>query len=126
MINDKPKILIIEDNEDLNNMFKIAFEAKDYEVETSLNGIDGISKAAIFKPDLVLLDIMMPQMNGYDFLKALKENTSLKTIVVVNSNLEQEKDAEKAKTLGADFYIKKSENTPFETVEQIDKILQKK
>lgn len=123
--NKTKKILIVEDNEDLVNMFKIAFEEKGYTVEFSLNGIDGIAKAAEFKPDVVLLDIMMPQMNGFDFLKALKNNTSLKTKVVVNSNLEQEKDAEKAKELGADLYLKKSEYTPFQVVEEVEGVISK-
>ena len=89
----KLKVLIIEDNKDLNDMFRIAFEAKDYDVEVSLNGMDGITKAAEWRPDVILLDIMMPQMNGYEVLQALKNNTSLATKVIIISNLEQEKDA---------------------------------
>ncbi len=121
----KTKVLIIEDNEDLNEMFKIAFNAKGYEVEASLNGMDGITKAAEWKPDVIMLDIMMPQMNGYEVLSALKNNTSFPTKVVVNSNLEQEKDADKAIEMGADLYLKKSEHTPFEAVEKVEELLKK-
>ncbi|MBU1089782.1 response regulator [Patescibacteria group bacterium] len=122
----KPKVLIIEDNEDLSNMFQTAFEAKGYEVEASLNGMDGITKAAEWKPDVILLDIMMPQMNGYEVLQALKNNTSLPTKVVISSNLEQEKDAQKAMAMGADLYLKKSEHTPFEAVDKVNALMGRK
>jgi DNA-binding response OmpR family regulator len=121
----KTKILIVEDNDDLNNMLRIALEQDDFEVYTSVNGIDGITKAVQVKPDLILLDIMMPQMDGYEVLKALQNNTSLKTIVVVNSNLEQKKDAEKAFKYGAHYCLKKSGYTPFEVVEKVKEILAK-
>ncbi|MCF7845996.1 MAG: response regulator [Candidatus Peribacteraceae bacterium] len=117
------KVLIIEDNADLSEMFKTAFEAKGYEAQISLNGMDGITKAAEWKPDVILLDIMMPQMNGYEVLSALKNNTSLPTKVVVSSNLEQEKDEQKAMQMGADLYLKKSEQTPFETVEKVAELM---
>ncbi len=122
-MHDKFKILIIEDNEDLNEMFQIAFDADKFEIESCLNGVDGITKAVEFKPNLILLDIMMPQMDGYEVLKALKKNTSLKTTVVVNSNLEQKQDAEKALKLGADYYLRKSEYTPFELANKVEDIL---
>ncbi len=123
MNEEKPKVLIVEDNEDLNNMFQTAFAAKGYEVEISLNGMDGITKAAEFKPDVILLDIMMPQMNGYEVLQALKNNTNLPTKVVINSNLEQEGDEQKALDMGADLYLKKSEHTPFEAVEKVNELM---
>ena len=119
----KLKVLIIEDNKDLNDMFRIAFEAKDYDVEVSLNGMDGITKAAEWRPDVILLDIMMPQMNGYEVLQALKNNTSLATKVIIISNLEQEKDAKKAIDMGADLYLKKSEHTPFEAVDKVNELM---
>lgn len=123
MADDQTKVLIIEDNEDLNEMFKTAFEAKGYDVQISLNGMDGITKAAKFKPDAILLDIMMPQMNGYEVLSALKNNTDLESKVIINSNLEQDKDAEKAMSMGADLYLKKSEYTPFEAVDKVEELL---
>ena len=125
MINNNPRyrILIIEDNKDLNDMFQIAFDENLYEIESALNGIEGISKAVEYKPDLILLDIMMPQMDGYEFLKAIRNNTSLKPIIVINSNLEQKKDMEKATTMGADYYLNKSDYTPFELVAKIQSII---
>lgn len=119
------KILIIEDNKDLEDLFKTAFEQRGFEVALSANGLEGITQAAKKKPDLILLDIMMPQMDGYEFLRALRENTKLKTTVVVNSNLEQEKDQQKALALGASFYFQKSKYTPFEIVEKVSGMLKK-
>lgn len=126
MSNAKPKILIIEDNKDLNDMFRIAFEKKGFEVQISLNGIEGITQAVDYNPDLILLDIMMPQMDGFEVLTAIKNNTTLDAVVVVNSNLEQDKDAEKALQLGADFYLRKSEYTPFAVVEEVIEFLKSK
>ena len=123
MPDQKIKVLIVEDNTDLAEMFKTAFEAKNFEAEISLNGIEGITKAAEWKPAVILLDIMMPQMDGFEVLNALKNNTSLESKVVICSNLEQEKDAEKAMTLGANLYLKKSEHTPFEVVEKVGELV---
>lgn len=117
------KILIVEDDVDLVTIFQSAFVAKGFDVRTSINGLDGITQAAEFKPDLILLDIMMPQMDGYELLKALKENTSLNSLVVINSNLEQDEDVKRAIKLGADHYFKKSRYTPFKIVEDVSKIL---
>jgi two-component system, OmpR family, phosphate regulon response regulator PhoB len=125
MSDTKMKVLIIEDNEDLNEMFKTAFETKGYDVAVSLNGMDGITKAAEWKPDVILLDIMMPQMNGYEVLSALKNNTSLPTKVIINSNLEQEGDVQKGIDMGADLYLKKSDYTPFEVVDKVAELMAK-
>jgi len=122
---EKYRILIIEDNRDLNEMFNIAFDENSFEIQSALNGIDGITKAAEFKPHLILLDIMMPQMDGYEVLEALKKNTSLDPIIVINSNLEQKKDADKALSMGAHYYLKKSEYTPMELVQAIENMLVK-
>jgi len=123
MLDQKNKVLIIEDNADLAEMFKTAFETKNFDADTSPNGIEGITKAAEWKPQIILLDIMMPQMDGYEVLNALKNNTSLDSKVVVCSNLEQEKDSKKALSLGADLYLEKSEHTPFEIVEKVDALV---
>lgn len=123
--NQKQRILIIEDNPDLEAMFAIAF-GMDFEVDSSEDGIRGIAKAAEFKPDLILLDLMMPQMDGYEVLQALKNNSALQSIVVINSNLTSQKDIDKAFEMGADFFFKKSDHTPFQIVEKVKDILKKK
>lgn len=113
------KILVVEDDEDLNLMYKIAFKKRGFQVETALNGIEGITAAVTFQPDLILLDIMMPQMNGYEVIEAMRKNSSMDTIIVINSNLEQEKDLEKALSIGANYYLRKSQYTAFQVVDMV-------
>lgn len=113
------KILIVEDNPDCSNLLKIAFEQKGFAVLKSKDGLEGITKAAAEQPDIVLLDLMMPDMDGYAFLQALHKNTSLNPLVIVNSNMEQKKDEEKALQMGSHFYLKKSQYTPFEVADKV-------
>jgi len=119
MIRDIKKILIVEDNEDLVDLYKTAFQEEGYEVASAKDGLDGTVKAVQFQPDLVLLDIMMPDMNGYEFSNALKYNSSLDPIIVVNTNADLDKDRTKIEDAGVDHCIQKSDYTPFETVEAI-------
>ena len=110
------KILIVEDNLDLSDMYKIAFESKGFEIAVCSNGINAVSQVDTFQPDVVLLDIMMPFVSGLDFLKTIRsKGNSVK--IIVNSNLGQDSDIEKATELGADKYLKKADHTPFEVVE---------
>lgn len=118
-MNDK-KAMIIEDNEDLRELMRFAFEDAGYEVMTSENGLLGITEIVEFMPTLVILDIMMPEMNGYDFLKALKNNTSIRVPVVVVSNLTQERDKERALEAGADLFLVKAEYDTSELVRVIE------
>jgi len=115
----KKKVLIVEDNKLLCEMFKIAFHKNGFDIEISLEGENGIKKISVFKPDLVLLDIMMPgEKNGFDVLKEIRKNMSLDVPVIVNSNMTQDKDIEKALKLGANKYLKKSDYTPNKVVEE--------
>ena len=80
------KILIIEDNVDLCEIFKTVFGSNGFIVEISNDGFQGIMKAVEFNPDIILLDIMMPNMNGVEFLKTFKKNTSMDVPIIVLSN----------------------------------------
>jgi len=117
------KILLVEDNQDICDLYKIVFESKGYEIQICNNGINAVSMLDTFKPDLVLLDIMMPFVSGFDFLVNIKKKEDTDVIVVVNSNLSQDSDVEKAKELGADDYFKKADYTPQEIVEKVDAML---
>lgn len=116
------KILIIEDNKDLQAIFKNNFENYDHEVMLSDDGLNGITDAVEFKPDVVILDILMPEMNGYDFLSALKNNTSMNPLVVVCSNLSQQKDIDQAYESGADAYLRKSDFVGEDLVKEVEKL----
>jgi DNA-binding response OmpR family regulator len=121
----KRRVLIIEDNEDIQQLYQYAFEESGYEVKISGNGLNGINDVVEYVPDVVLLDIMMPEMNGFEFLEALKNNTSLKVQIpiVVLSNLTQEHEKEKALQNGADLYLVKSDYEGLDLVEKINSFL---
>jgi DNA-binding response OmpR family regulator len=119
------KILIVEDNVDLCEIYKIAFESKKFEVQVEHNGMNAVNAVSSFKPDIILLDIMMPYVSGHDFLKTIRGKGN-KTMVVINSNLSQEADVKKSLDLGADYYLKKAEYTPKEVVEKVEEFLNKK
>jgi DNA-binding response OmpR family regulator len=107
------KILIIEDDALLSRMYHIVFTSSKFNVEVAQNGEEGFSKALSFFPDLILLDIMMPKLNGLEVLKLLKANAQTQTIpVVVLTNLAGSGDVKAALDLGAVRYIVKSENKP--------------
>ena len=80
---DKKKILVVDDEENIVKMLKTLLEINDYQVETALDGKKGITKANEFKPDLILLDLVMPNMNGYQALESLKRDEHLKGIPVI-------------------------------------------
>ena len=77
------KILVVDDEPEFVDMLKIRLEANDYAVVTAANGKEGVEKAAAEKPDLILLDILMPEMDGYSALKELKANNQTRGIPVI-------------------------------------------
>ncbi len=114
------KILIIEDDALLSRMYQIVFTSSHYEVEVAANGQEGLDKARTAKPNLILLDIMMPKLNGLEVLKRLKADPETKEIpVVVLTNLAGSGDVQAALELGAVRYIVKSQNKP----NQVDEIV---
>ncbi len=118
------KILIIEDDNLLSNMYSKIFASKNYEVICAFDGEDGFEKAKKEKPNLILLDIMMPKLNGFQVLEKLKSESDTKNIpVVMLTNLAGERDAESAYQLGAVKYIIKSQYKPKEIEDIVSKIL---
>ncbi len=112
-------ILIIEDNEDEIDLLTLSLEQKNCHVYASNNGFDGITKAVEIQPDAILLDILMPDMDGFEVIKNIKGNAKLNTPVFVTSNLNQQKDVKKAESLGVDAFMKKSEYTPEQIAEEV-------
>ncbi|MAF81102.1 response regulator [bacterium] len=118
------KLVLIEDDPIMIRMYEKAFSFEGHKVETANNGADGIKKIKQMKPDLVLLDIMMPKMNGLEVLDKLKGTDDTKDVpVVVLTNLASEKDAEAALSKGAVRYIIKSEQDPKEVNDIVTEIL---
>jgi len=105
-------------------MYEAAFKFEKYEVDIAHNGKDGLEKLKKNRPSLILLDIMMPKMNGIDVLREMKADPRYKGIpVVMLTNLSGSKDVEEALSLGAVKYIVKSKYKPKEVVAQIKEIL---
>lgn len=118
------KILIVEDDQILVKMYKTKFELEGYEVEAAYEGKEGLEKLEQFSPDLILLDLAMPEMDGFEFLKNLAKKERWEKIpVVILTNLGQESDIKKAKELGAKDYLIKVNLTPKEVVKKIKKYL---
>ena len=107
-------------------MYELAFQSKWYEVTRALDGLTGVTKAVTLRPDVIILDIMMPNMDGFEVLQALRNNTSLRSLIITNSNLEWVNEEKKVKELGSDFFLRKSEYTPLDVVGFIESILEKR
>jgi len=126
MADKKTKILLIEDEEMLANMYEIKFKNEGFDLEIALDGATGLEKAKANVPDFILLDIIMPKMDGFSVLKALKEDESTKHVpVMLLTNLGQEEDIQKGKELGSVGYLVKANITPAEVVEAVKKKLGK-
>lgn len=121
------KILLIEDDEVLAGMYKMKIKQQGYELVTAENGKEGVEKAKKEKPDLILLDLILPQKDGYQVLQELKEDKETKGIkVFILSNLGQNGEIKKGKEMGADDYLIKANMTPGQLVDKIDKKLNDK
>lgn len=108
--NNPQKILIAEDERSIAKALQIKLSLSGFEVEIAVNGEEALKLLKETKFDLLLLDIMMPKMDGFSVMEEMKKN-KIKTPIIILSNLSQEEDAERAKKLGAvDFFIKS--NTP--------------
>lgn len=120
------KVLIIEDDGSLRDVYREEFESEGFTVETAVNGDEGIKKITSFMPELILLDIYMPKMSGFDVLKNVKDNPALKNIpiiVLTNINLDVQ---DLIKNWGATQFILKADYTPGQVVEKARIILDSK
>ena len=122
----KVNILLIEDDEFLVRMYESKLSMEDFAVATALNGEQGLKLVQKQKPDVILLDIMMPTMDGWEVLKALNARKETKNIpVILLTNLGQKDEVEKGLALGAVDYLIKAHFTPAEVVEKIKKVIKK-
>lgn len=118
------KILIIEDDTFLSEMYATKLTQAGYQVEVADEGQKGIEKAKASQPDLILLDIVLPKMDGFEMLKLVKEDNQLKNIpVILLTNLGQKSEVEKGLSLGASAYIIKAHYTPAAVVAKIKEVL---
>lgn len=120
----KGKILIIEDDRYISKMYQLKLSLEGYEVVVAENGKQGVDKVKEFAPDIILLDILMPELDGFQVLNIVKgEDESKKIPVLIMSNLGQEDHIQKGMEMGAIGYIVKSQFTPSKVVEKIKEVL---
>lgn len=117
------KVLMVEDESALSGMYKKKFETSNCEIRVANNGLDAMVMIKDFKPDVILLDIMMPDIDGFETLKVIKQQTSLNSKIIVFSNLSNHFDIKLAKDLGADDYIVKASTVPKDIVKRVFEIM---
>lgn len=118
------KVFIVDDDPFILDMYVMKFTAAGFALETAIDGkgaLEGIKKS---QPDIVLLDVIMPIVDGFEVLQKLKQDSATKKIpVVLLTNLGQKEDTEKGFQMGAIDYIVKAHFTPSEVVEKVKQIL---
>jgi DNA-binding response OmpR family regulator len=114
------KILLVEDDEALAQMYRLRLEAENFIVEHVGNGEDALSVAVKFKPDLILLDAMMPKISGFDVLDILRNTPETANVhIIMLTALSQPKDKERADSLGVDDYLVKSQVVIADVIERV-------
>ncbi len=116
----KKTVLIIEDDNDILSMYKTRLEKDGFCVITATNGSDGLELIKKEKPDIVLLDIILPQIDGFSVLGAIRDDKKTRNIpVIILTNLSTEEDKIKGKILGVKDYLVKASLTPKEVSKKI-------
>lgn len=117
-------ILLVDDDLTLREMYSERLKAEGFVVEMAQDGEEALSKATEMHPNIILLDIMMPKINGLDVLKKLREQDETKMIpVIVLTALIQDREKMESITRGADDYIVKSETMPGEVIQKVKELL---
>ena len=113
------KIAIIEDDQVINQMYRMKFEADGFDVATASDGETGVAMVKKFQPDLILLDLQMPHLNGAEALKLIRNSPAGKTIpVIVLTNLGEEEAPKSLRELDIHSYIVKANLTPRQVVDR--------
>ncbi|MFH1838136.1 MAG: response regulator [Candidatus Kuenenbacteria bacterium] len=123
-MDNKIKILIVEDDFFLRRLCQKKLEKEGFEVFLAEDGNEGIQQAKKCLPDLILLDIILPNIDGFEVLKTLKEDSSTASIpIILLSNLGQKEDIDKGLQLGASDYLIKAHFSPQEIIDKIRETL---
>ena len=118
------KVLIVEDEIDIVSIYQVALDGAEFDILFAKNGKTGLETATKEKPDLIILDLLMPEMNGFTFLEKLRADENLKdTPVIVASNLGQSEDMDKAKQFGIKDYLTKDRFSPKDILDKIRKFI---
>ncbi len=118
------KILIVEDDKFLRELIAKKLKSADYEAIEAIDGESAVVKAKELKPDLILLDLILPGIDGFGILTKIKGDRAISQIpVIILSNLSQQEEIDKALKLGAADFLVKANFVPGEIIEKIKKIL---
>lgn len=124
---EKQKILVVEDEEILLTALKEELGSGGYEVEGALDGFEGLEKTKSFKPDLILLDLLMPKMDGMEMLQKLKTDSEIRDIpVVILTNLSDYEKISEALSLGAMDYLVKANYKLEDLLDKVKTVLARK
>lgn len=116
----KPRVLIVEDDSFLAGMYLTKFGLEGFSVELASDGKEGVRKAKEWRPDIIMLDVVLPVMDGFAVLEAIKTDADTKTIpVILLTNLGQKGDVERGLSLGAVDYLIKAHFMPSEVIEKV-------
>ena len=120
------KILVVEDEITLAEALRAKFEKKNYDVRVVSDGGAALASTQSFKPDIILLDLLLPNKNGFEILQDIKADVTLKNIpVIILSNLATDEDIKKAMPVGAVDYFVKADHPIQEVLEKVEKQLLK-
>lgn len=123
---DKKKICIVEDEPSIREIYQIELEKNGYEVTSASNGVEGFELLKREKPDVALIDVMMPEMNGIELMEAMRKDELLSKIpVIVITNLSDEETIRKAGELESRFYLNKTLFKPNDVVGIVREVLSK-
>lgn len=118
------KVLIIDDDKFIQTVYESELHQENIEVFLANDGVEGLELAKKEKPDVILLDLIMPHMDGFIFLRECKKAPKLKKIpVIVSTALEQQRDIDEVMGLGALKYLPKDQYSPNQVIEEIKKTL---
>lgn len=118
------KILLIEDDPLLVDIYSTKLKQAGFEVAVEMRGEKALQMVEEIKPDLVMLDVVLPHVNGWEILQALKKSEQTKGVkVMILSNLGQKEEIEKGLKLGAEQYLIKAHYTPSQVVEEVKKVI---
>ena len=118
------KIAIIEDDSVISQMYRMKFEADGFEVQLANNGKRGVALVEAFLPDIILLDLQMPEMDGVDALEIIRKHEWGKNIpVIILTNLGEEESPKQVRSLGIHSYIVKANLTPRQVIQRVKEAL---
>ncbi|HEY4497706.1 MAG TPA: response regulator [Candidatus Paceibacterota bacterium] len=120
----KPTVFIVEDDPFVLRVYQRKLSLEGFEISLATNGEEALRRISLAIPDLILLDLVMPQKDGFELIADLKDDPKLKTVpIVVLTNLRQESDKQRAQSFGVDAYIVKSETSINDVVTKIKEVI---